>query len=439
MKLQKILTPAAVLLFLLAFLEVGMQTFWMGKIGVYAQPVLYMGMAGGYLFLMWFFSVYGKVKTERTFESRSYQWAELVVILGVVVLVVLSALEYRTILDKYPISPLNSDILPALQMYVERLLAGTWVYAPMEFPGWTVIPNYLPLVYLPYVIPELLGIDYRWLPLGLFIFLGLISIVVTLRHKSSSPWEYAFNALLPFILLYHMIEHEPTIFGHTVELMIVCYYLILARSVMSPKLWWAALGILLCFMSRYSFGLWLPFYGVIFALTYGWPKAFKMAGWVIAGVMVVYIIPFVFQDPMVYFKGMSYYDFSARGEWVPQGWQEEGARPYHLGRGMGFAVYVYDFVEGDVPAKIKVIQKWNAITSILITLILFAIYWFNRKRIVHLKLFLIFGLKIYLMVFYSFIHVPYAYLHLLPLMLIIPIFHQLDISGMIKQARQPVS
>lgn len=423
-----------ILFFLLLIgLEIALQSVWLDRYGLLVRPLIYMGIATSYGFYMWYLSIHGRVKQKAETRSRLGRWWTYLVAFAALGIFVVLIADFQQILADYVISPMNSDVIPALQLYIERLRSGTWVYAPMEFPGWTVIPNYLPMVWLPFIIPDILEVDYRWLPLTIFVAISFYNLFIVLPRTQSHPVEFAMNALAPFILLYILVRTDQSMFGHTVELLIVSYYLLLCKSILSPKLWWAGLGILLCLMSRYSFGLWLPMYFLIFALSKGWSSSIRTGLWVLGGVFLIYIIPFVFQDPMVYFKGMSYYDYSAQGEWVRHGWQEEGARPYHLSRGFGFAIWVYDWIAADVPLKIKIMQTLNLITSLITVLVIFAIYWWNRKRIKHLKLFLIFALKIYLMVFYSFIHVPYAYLHILPLLLIIPLLNQLDMSGMINK------
>ena len=419
---------AAFALIVVAFLEIAFQTFWMGDLGVYWQPVIYLSLALCFMSLGVVFSLQDVVHQ----HAGQTQRLKLVVTAFIVLLngglLYAIAGDLTTIMGEVAIDPKNSDVLPAIQLYVQRIIAGEWAYAPMEFPGWTVIPNYLPMVWLPFVLPEMIGVDYRWLPFSVFVIYGFYYWWRQYQTKDQNTWEYAVKSILPFFLLWVVMDKEPMVFGHTAELLIITFYLILCETVLSKKMAIAGLGIVLCLLSRYSFGFWLPVYMLIYWWQYGFKSATAVAGYVFLGLFAIYIFPFVFEDPMVYKKGMDYYMYSAQGEWVPHGWQQPDERPFHLGRGLGFAVYVYDFINGDVIFKLKVIQIVNAITSLLTAIAIAGLYWHFRDRMRRPKLFLIFALKFYIMIFYSFLHVPYAYLYILPMLLWLPIISKVSFA-----------
>lgn len=423
-------------LIVVAFLEIAFQTFWMGDLGVYWQPVIYLCLALCFISLGLIFSLQDEVHQMSGQANR----LKLLITAGVVLingaLLFSTSGDLMTIMGEIAIDPKNSDVLPAIQLYVQRIIAGEWAYAPMEFPGWTVIPNYLPLVWLPFLLPELMGIDYRWLPFSVFVVYGLFYWWRQYQTKDQNTWEYAVKSILPFFLLWVVMDKEPMVFGHTAELLIITFYLILCETVLSKKMAIAGLGILLCLLSRYSFGFWLPVYVLIYWWQFGLKSATAVIGYVFLGLFAIYIFPFVFEDPLVYKKGMDYYMYSAQGEWVPHGWQQADERPVHLGRGLGFAVYVYDFIKGDVVFKLKVIQMINAITSLMAAISIAGLYWHFRNRMRRPKLFLIFALKFYIMIFYSFLHVPYAYLYILPMLLWLPIISRISFAPVFAKERE---
>lgn len=409
------------ILALALILELALQTIWRGDLGVYLQPIVYL-VAMALLLLSGFMLV--KEDEQRTVYSPDLRRRWLVTGMAFFINMLLFKSSFDAlggIITSIEIDPLNSDVLPAIQLYVRRFLAGEWAYAPMEFPGWTVIPNYLPMVWMPFIIPEWLDIDYRWWPFIVFTLYSLYYWYRVFQTKDLSLLEYGLKSVLPLLLLKILISHEPTIFAHTSEIMVATFYLILCETVLSKRPWLAAIGVVICLMSRYSFGFWLPFYILTYWYYFGFKKLLQFGSFIFIGILIIYVIPFMFEDPLVYAKGMKYYMLSAEGEWVRHGWQKEGARPYHLGRGFGFAVYVYDFINGDVPFKLKVIQMLNASTSLITIIAIGVIGWLMRAKIKRPKLFLIFALKAYIMVFYSFIHVPYAYLYTLPLLLSLPL------------------
>ncbi|MDX1684967.1 MAG: hypothetical protein R3275_07000 [Saprospiraceae bacterium] len=418
---------AALLFVFLFVIEINLQTYYLGFADIYWQPVYYLLIATGYLFVGLSLSKDAEWKA-RSKDLKILRYAlTLIACLINGYLVYLSFNLLSEVINTIEIDPLNSDVLPAIQLYVRRWLAGEWAYAPMEFPGWTVIPNYLPLVWMPFVVPELLDIDYRWWPWVCFVGYALYYWIKLFLQKDLHPVEYLIKSVVPLFIIWLLLLYDPTIFGHTAEIMIAVFYLILCETILSERPWLAAIGIGLCLLSRYSFGFWLPFYVFVYWWVYGWRPLIYLLTGVAMMVFIFYVIPFLFKDPFVYQKGMAYYMFSAEGEWVVQNWQPEGSKPYHLSRGFGFAIYIYEYINGDIQFKLRMIQVLNVLTSLLTISLIFAAFWWLRSRIERKDLFLIFGLKIYLMVFYSFIHVPYAYLFVLPLLLGLPIFSRIRI------------
>ncbi len=427
---------AAIALIVVAFLEIAFQTFWMGDLGVYWQPVIYLCLAICTMSLGLIFSLQEPTSHISSASNRQRLIITAVVVLINACLLFWTSSDLMKIMGEIAIDPKNSDVLPAIQLYVQRVMAGEWAYAPMEFPGWTVIPNYLPMVWLPFAIPEILGIDYRWLPYTVFVIYGFYYWWKQYADSGQNVLEYAIKSVLPFFLLWVVMDKEPMVFGHTAELLIITFYLVLCETILSKHMAIAGLGIVLCLLSRYSFGFWLPVYILIYWWQYGFKRATAVVGYVFLGFFAIYIFPFVFEDPLVYKKGMDYYMYSAQGEWVPHGWQQPGERPFHLGRGLGFAVYIYDFINGDVIFKLKVIQIINAITSLLAAISIAGLYWYFRNRIRRPKLFLIFALKFYIMIFYSFLHVPYAYLYILPMLLLLPIISRVSFAPVLAKRRE---
>ncbi len=60
-----------------------------------------------------------------------------------------------------PIDPAQSDVIPSIQVFVRRWLAGEVVYAPITDFDYLLYPTYLPLTWLPFVPAEILSFDYR--------------------------------------------------------------------------------------------------------------------------------------------------------------------------------------------------------------------------------------------------------------------------------------
>lgn len=166
------------------------------------------------------------------------------------------------VFDEFPVDPFQSDVIPSMEIYVKRLLSGETVYTTLHFPNWEVEPTYFTMNWLPYVIPELLKIDYRWLALGSFY--GMVGIFSGRMLWQGRPlWEVALKTAFPFFALWLLVREDRFIFGHSVELTAVSYYLILALTLFHRKTWVMALGIVPCLLSRYAFTFWLPAYFVM--------------------------------------------------------------------------------------------------------------------------------------------------------------------------------
>lgn len=64
-------------------------------------------------------------------------------------------------MDYIPIEPANGDMLPLVQGALDHLLAGRSPYRTYQMP-WDVPLTYLPVTWLAYLPPYLLGLDLRW-------------------------------------------------------------------------------------------------------------------------------------------------------------------------------------------------------------------------------------------------------------------------------------
>lgn len=409
----------------LSIIEVGLLTWWLGDMGIYVQPIIYLLLAALFAVVICVSCVSNLHSSLPTISPMNALWTK---VLTAILFMALSLDNGRLlvgIVEAFPIDPLSSDIIPALQLYVDRVMSFSWVYAPMEFQGWTVIPSYLPMMYLPYIIPECLHMDYRYWPFILFTVITCWQLYLFIKDENSRLWQ-AGICLLPVLLLHIFLANDQAVFGHTTELMIAVYYMLLSLTVLNPNVWIAGLGIIPALLSRYSLTLWLPYYALIYYLYYGWPKTVKVIGVVLLAVCALYVLPFMTQDPFVFFKGVKYYDQSTLGEWRPHAWQSDGEIPYHLGRGIGFAVYAYTGMEAELIDKVNRMKLINVATAALTFLLMLAFYFLMKKRIKHMKLFLIGMLKVYLMIFYSFIYMPYLYLYITPLLLGASILYEMS-------------
>jgi hypothetical protein len=345
-------------------------------------------------------------------KQRGTRWL-LPLFLGIVI-----AYLFYTKLQLFPDE--GSDVIPSLKLFCQRLLTGEYPYTPMQVFDYTLQPTYLPAMWLPFLLAELLGFDYRLIPI--FVYFGIAILVWGWSVvASTSGWlSVSIKSALLFIpLLLMMDEIRMVVFSNTVELLPVSFYLVLLFGIYRMNTNIIALGLVLCLLSRYSLVLWLPLAVLVFYMEKGWKESLKVSLMVIAGILLLYVIPFLSKDWSIFSDGMKYYSQSVYSEWRPHHWQAADEVPYHLNQGIGFAraFYIQDHLP--VEQRVKLIQRVHLIVSLLSVLIgLLAYLWLRKKKGFNAGAFLIASLYFYLLWFYSFIQVPYAYLMLLPYILL---------------------
>jgi hypothetical protein len=318
-----------------------------------------------------------------------------------------------------PISPAYSDVIPTIQIAVQRLLSGQRVYAEIDQFGYQLPLTYLPMQWLPYVVAELLDLDYRWIAVAIAF---LSAIVVVRRSSQVSAVHGAVAALLLTYAGWMLLKFDKGILGMTVELMVAGYYMLLVTGISGRNPWLRGAFIAICLLSRYSLVLWLPLWAFI-EFTAGSRRDF-FRSCAVAGLMVLllYIIPFLSKDWGAFLRGYQYYSQAALGEWNHV--DGEG-HPLQLHNGLGFARLFYQHqTQYSVPERIKILQQVHLAVCIGVTLLMGVWYRISRRRI-HPRVFLLASFKIYLSLFLAFIQVPYPYLMITAAAVSIAIFAEL--------------
>lgn len=416
------------LLWLGTFVEIQMLTLWKAWPNMYISVILWMiaglmvGMCG--IKLRIFNNDLGPKKENRIFH-----------LLFLVIIFIggawLNANVLADTIQRVPATALESDVVPSMVYYVQRMLAGEVVYNPMPFPGWTVDPTYMPFMWLPYTFSELAQIDYRWTPLVYFL-LVLPFYFYRIYKVEDNLFFTILKAVVPFFFINQMLITNDNFFGKAVELTIVAHYMILCLTVFNRSKLVIALGIIICLLSRYAFSFWLPVYLLIYWAEYGFKDAFRIGLYIVAGIVLFYILPFLSQRPEAFSKGMAYYADTVNTMWFPKEWQKPTDKPFYLMNGLTFSIYFYDFMDGEVLSRLGA-NKWvHLIISILAAVGIFMYYWFNRMKNFNVRLYLIFALKIYLVVFFSFMYVPFTYLWMLPLFMSLPILYNINMGQILK-------
>jgi hypothetical protein len=345
---------------------------------------------------------------DATRTSRRFPLAWLGLVLGAVQVLYAQA----PVIAGHAIDVRSSDIIPILQAYVGRFRSGEVVYRYLTTLPYPLFPNHLPMQWLPYVPADQLGIDYRWWALGILLLVGFGAYQATLARQPLSWVGFLLKVALPTYVLYRLITRDGQLYAHPVEPTIIAYYCVLAASVLSRSALLQGIALVLCLLSRYSVVFWVPFYLWVLWHEEGRRHALTVVGVVLAGIIGIYVVPFLSKDWTIFTHALSEYRISTLGEWGRTD-GPDGMPPQLFG-GVGLAAWFYTYGPEDLSARIDLIQRADALLSIGAVALGAWLYYRLRHRYDYRVLALI-VLKFYLATFYAFIQTPYAYLESLGL------------------------
>jgi hypothetical protein len=319
-----------------------------------------------------------------------------------------------------PVNPSFSDVIPTIQVAVERMLSGERVYATINKFGYQLPLTYLPMQWMPYTIAALLQVDYRWVAVGIFF---LAAIVMVVRCNRVSPVYGIAAALLTVYTGGMLLMRDTGILSMTVELMVAGYYMLFMAGISGRNPWLRGAAIAVCLLSRYSLVLWLPLWAFVEFAAAGRKDFFRSCGVIVLLVLGLYVIPFLSHDWGAFARSYHYYSQAAKGEW--NNVDGDNSIPAQLNNGLGFARLFYEKLwHYSVADRLKSLQKVHFAVCIGSAVIMGAWYWIKRRRI-HPRIFLMASFKIYLSLFLAFIQVPYPYLMITAAAVSIAIFAEL--------------
>lgn len=400
--------PSALVVGGLAFLvEWSVLLFLRHRLPVLVSPLVFFGASVLVCVALYRHLERSEPVAEAQGSTRARPRAALLYLVGLACAVGLLAAVGRVISEN-PVNAGFSDIVPAISIYVERAVSGEQVYAPITEFGYEIVPNYLTLQWLPFALTELAGMDYRWMPIGVFV-IGYLAYVHQVAIRRRPMAEEVTKVALPGVMVGTLIVFEPLMLAHTVELMVVGFYYIACASLFSRSTVVRGLALALPLLSRYALIAWLPVYLAVTASRERWRTAAGMLGVVAVAALALYVVPFMLGDPEVFVRGLDYYTAVAIGEWQHFG---SPGRTYHVHNGLGFAVYVYEFWPGSIADRVNVVRIVHLIASTSMAVIA-GLWYFARRPDVDHRLYALVALNLCVATFYFFIQVPYAYVVIL--------------------------
>ncbi len=351
---------------------------------------------------------------DRSYAYKTWRYSPYVTAVLLALGLLFTGYLLQGIIVDHPIKAEESDVIPSLEVYVRRLLAGEKVYTAIPFKGYEVWPTYFPGMWLPYLLPELMGFDYRWMALGSF-YLSISYMILSISKEHKNLLQSILMGLLPAFFIWQLMRYDRSIFAFSTELMPIGFYLWLIWGLYKKNIWIIGIFISLCTLSRYAYTLWMiPFIYVIWTAE-GFRYLLNIGLVGISVILLLYIFPFFMVDPGILTDGLAYYGKTAEGQWALQGWQNDGDIPYHLANGRSMSYWFYHYVDGDHIAKLERAKLFHKLISLGTALVLTFVYYRKQSSISWNK-YLILSLFLYLSIFYLFLYVPFSYLYMLPLM-----------------------
>jgi hypothetical protein len=295
-----------------------------------------------------------------------------------------------------PVDIDHADMLPIIKVMDHRFLDGQWkhIYEPIPEIWNGAKPIYLPATWLPFSLSMVFNFDLRWITAACILFVFSVSFFILRPNKKGL---FSLLTIITVFMLFWWLMTENETHGFITvseEGVVVAYYVMLVLALLSGNIYFTAIAISLCMLSRYALIGWVPAFIVYLIFNKKKKELLVLPLTGLALFFGLFILPFgwdAFKE-LLQLPG-NYIEFAKRV------WQDS---PEVFSGSMGFAQFFG-------PGRISLLHN----TLILLTFIvpgLFVVYcsYQSRKRKIsniHLA-----SLKLGLVVFYSFIDVPYLYL-----------------------------
>jgi hypothetical protein len=394
------------ILFIAFFFELGFLTFFRDIAGPYVSPVLLLAFSLIIGICPLYINYNLKVSKETSGKSVPYIYKLIIILTVTTGLSVITGYVLNSIFKSHPIDSNISTIIPTLQIMTHRFLNNEFPYAVIGNLGY-LQPSFLPFYWMPFIFSDLLHVDYRWIAFACWIS-GTIFYTYRLLKKNIQLITMIFLAVIPFAVLFIYIRFVPETIENTVELLIAGFYMILCFSLLSDSLFFRACGIIVTLLSRFANMLWIPLYIGITYFAEKKQRAIILTIAIVLAVILFYVLPFLSQNTLIFQQGQRQITKRTIIEW-----QKSTDKPAHLFQGVGVACFFYTFKVGDLPRKVKSLQKLNTIISILSILILAIIFLIYQEKY-NPKMYYLLSLKVHLAIYFNFLGIPNIYLFIVP-------------------------
>jgi hypothetical protein len=293
-----------------------------------------------------------------------------------------------------PIDYHTADMLPIIKVMNRRFLAGNWsrVYDPIPEIWNGSKPIYLPAMWMPFGLPEALQVDVRWLTVIIFVIIAAI-VLWTINPSRKNAWLLFLCAFLLYWWLFY--DEKPGLFTFTEEGIVVLYYVLLACALLKRNIWLICICTALCVFSRYVLIGWLPAMALYFIYLKEWKNLFRFG---VTGIIFFLLLLLSFGwdtiQSLVAIPG-SYVEFAGRV------WKDS---PHVFSESLGWA----KFFGAQHIAALHYLLVVLTFTVPLIAMLL--ALRMHKKYGIPVQNIPLAILKLSLVIFFSFVDVPYLYL-----------------------------
>jgi hypothetical protein len=179
------------------------------------------------------------------------------IVFGLMTLAVCTLCRYW--FDEVPLDINYADMLPIIKVMDQRFIAGHWKQIYDTIPSiWNGIqPIYLPSMWQPFVLAVVFGIDMRWITAaGLVFSFGVFIFIYRPDPKSYASF---FTGVLAFLLFWWLFaDNTPGVISVSEEGVVIAYYVLLALALLSGNSVLCGIAASLCMLSRYALAGWIP-------------------------------------------------------------------------------------------------------------------------------------------------------------------------------------
>lgn len=312
--------------------------------------------------------------------------------------------ELRKVFVTYIDTDAWSDVVLQVRTLYARFAAGEFPYQPIPMQGWELQPIYMPLHWWPSGLAIPLHLDIRLIGFGFLALAG--GVYGWLLAGQARHWGWrALALILPSLPLWGFIFRGPIDISVSYEIIVGAYYLILAAGLVTKRLEFVVLGIILCLLSRYTLIFWLPFFAILLFSAYGWKKSILAWSVVGASFLLLYVIPFYSRDPMMLNRGVTHYLNATVADWHGFG---DPPVSYTQEYGISFAPHMKAIFPGDIAQRVSLARKVQVV--LLLGTLLVCIWAYRRWRDkIDIFTFGLISLHVFLTVYYFFAPLTYRY------------------------------